>query len=134
MRYDQNNMFLPSTVEELECNSKYVVVGDPNFVEVATKSVLYAEAKGAYPIFVIPGFQPNCMTSLYKNLGYPTFEARYPSKFESIKSLASILVKVRFYNLIKFSVLTLDYWFWGRRLINNNIVLINSKKVSHVQY
>jgi hypothetical protein len=100
-------MFLPSTVQELEYNSKFIVVGDPNFVEVATKSVLYAEAKGAYPIFVMPGFQPNCMTNLYRNLGYPTFEARYPSKFESVKSVASALVKVRFYSLIKCPILTL---------------------------
>jgi len=101
MRCDQNNMFLPSTIDELEHNSKYIVVGNPDFVEVTTKSVLYADAKGAYPVFVMPGFQPNSMTDLYKNLGYPTFVARYPSKFESVKSLASALVKVRFYNLRK---------------------------------
>lgn len=101
MRYDHSNMFLPSTIDELEHNSKYIVVGNPDFVEVTTKSVLYADAKGAYPVFVMPGFQPNCMTDLYNNLGYPTFEARYPSKFESVESLASDLVKVRFYSLRK---------------------------------
>lgn len=100
LRYDHNNMFLPSTIDELQYNSKYIVDGNPDFVEVATKSVLYADAKGAYPIFAMPGFQPNCMTKLYNNLGYPTFEARYPSKFESINTVASALVKVRFYSLL----------------------------------
>ncbi|XP_025202615.1 fatty acid synthase-like [Melanaphis sacchari] len=110
--YDQNNMFLPSTVEELGRNSKYITVGDPNFVEVATKSILYAEAKGTYPIFVMPGFQPNCMINLYKNLGYPTFEARYPSKFESIKSVASALVK-KLKQITEHRAVTLIGESWG---------------------
>lgn len=76
------------------------MVGDPDFVEVATKSVLYVDAKGAYPVFVMPGFRSNCMAHLYNNLGYPTFEARYPSKFESVKSVASALVKVSSYIII----------------------------------
>lgn len=81
-------------MDELELTSKYIV-DKPDFVEVATKSVLYADAKGAYPIFVVPGFRPNNLKNLYNNLGYPTFEARYPTKFDSIKSVAEILVKVR---------------------------------------
>lgn len=86
-------MFLPITLDELERNSKYTV-SQPEFVEVVTKSVLYVDAKGAYPIFAVPGFQPENMRKLYNNLGYPTFEARYPTKFESIKSVAEVLVKV----------------------------------------
>lgn len=89
-----NTTFLPSTVEELEANSKYIV-SEPDFVEVATKSVLYADAKGAYPIFAVPGFRPTDMQIMYSNLGYPTFEARYPAKFESIKAIAEVLVRVR---------------------------------------
>lgn len=91
---DQNSAYFPSSVAELERISKYVV-DEPDFVEVVTKSVLYADAKGAYPVFVVPGFRPNVLQGLYSNLGYPTFEARYPSKFESIYSVASLLVKVR---------------------------------------
>ncbi|XP_060836307.1 fatty acid synthase-like [Rhopalosiphum padi] len=112
LQSDQNNMFLPSTVQELEYNSKFIVVGDPNFVEVATKSVLYAEAKGAYPVFVMPGFQPNYMTNLYRNLGYPTFEARYPSKFESVKSVASALVK-KLRQITEHRAVTLIGESWG---------------------
>lgn len=85
--------FLPCSVEELKANSKYMV-GRPDFVEVATKSVLYADAKGAYPVFVMPGFRPDNMRTLYNNLGYPTFEARYPVKIESTKTVAEDLVKV----------------------------------------
>lgn len=95
MRTTQNKMFLPITLDELKHNSKYTV-SQPEFVEVVTKSVLYDDAKGAYPIFAVPGFQPVNMKKLYKNLGYPTFEARYPTKFESIKSVAEVLVKVNF--------------------------------------
>lgn len=86
-------MFLPSTVDELEHNAKYIV-SKPDFVEVATKSMMYADAKGAYPIFVMPGFRPNNMKKLYRNLGYPTFEARYPENIASIKSVAEVLVNV----------------------------------------
>lgn len=94
---------LPNTLDELERISKYIV-RNPEFVEVATKSVLYADAKGAYPVFVMPGFRPDNMKNLYNNLGYPTFEARYPAKFQSIISVAEVLVKVS----IIFG-LTLDY-------------------------
>lgn len=92
-------MFLPITLNELKRNSKYTV-SEPEFVEVVTKSVLYANAKGAYPIFAMPGFQPENMNKLYNNLGYPTFEARYPAKFESIESVAKVLVKV---NITKYT-------------------------------
>ncbi|XP_022162608.1 fatty acid synthase-like [Myzus persicae] len=112
MRYDHNNMFLPNTIDELENNFKYIVVGNPDFVEVATKSVLYADAKGAYPVFVMPGFQPNCMKNLYNNLGYPTFEARYPSKFESVNSVASALVK-KLRQITEHRAVTLIGESWG---------------------
>lgn len=94
LQLENNKTFLPSTIDELQSNSKYIV-SEPDFVEVTTKSVLYADAKGAYPIFVMPGFRPNVMQTLYNNLGYPTFEARYPAKFDSIKTIAAALVKVR---------------------------------------
>lgn len=94
LQSDKNKSFLPSTIDELQANSKYIV-SEPDFVEVATKSVLYADAKGAYPVFTLPGFRPTDMQPLYNNLGYPTFEARYPAKFESIKTIAEVLVKVR---------------------------------------
>lgn len=93
-QFDYYNTLFPSTVDELRHSVRYVAVGEPDFVEVATKSVLYADAKGAYPIFVVPGFRPTGVQKLYRNLGYPTFEARYPSRFESIKSVAEVLVRV----------------------------------------
>jgi len=93
LQSDYYNMFLPGTVDELERGSKHAV-GEPDFVEVATKSVLYADAKGAYPVFVLPGFRPASMTKLYRNLGYPTFEARYPARFDSVASVARTLVRV----------------------------------------
>lgn len=97
LQFDHNNIYLPSSLDELELSYTYIV-DEPNFVEVTTKSVLYTDAKGAYPIFIVPGFRPHNLKNLYNNLGYPTFEARYPTKFESIKSVAEILVKVRQYS------------------------------------
>ncbi|XP_025423656.1 fatty acid synthase-like [Sipha flava] len=107
----QSDVFLPSTIDELLCNSKYII-SNPDFVEIATKSVLYADAKGAYPVFVLPGFQPNSMKNLYDNLGYPTFEARYPAKFESIESVAEVLVK-KLRQITEHHAVTLIGESWG---------------------
>jgi len=108
---NNNNIFLPNTLDEMKHMSKYIV-SNADFVEVATKSVLYADAKGTYPIFVVPGFRPNSLQCLYKNLGYPTFEARYPSKFDSIYSIADILVK-KLKQITDHKAITLIGESWG---------------------
>lgn len=95
MQSDYYNMLLPGTINELVVFSQYVMADEPDFVEVTTKSALFADAKGAYSVFVLPGFQPNNLQNLYNSLGYPTFTARYPAKFKSITRVAEVLVIVR---------------------------------------
>lgn len=93
---------LPESIDEL---NKLVdlVTEEPEFVEMFTNSPLSAYNKEGLPIFVVTGFRPERMKELYKNLIYPTFEARLPETIESIEHVAMILVQV----LIKSQIILL---------------------------
>lgn len=85
--------FFPGSVEELHAlNEKLTVEAD--FVEIPTKSPRLSQLKSVLPVFVVPGFKPKLVRSLYEQLLYPVFEARLPENVNSIDELAENLVEV----------------------------------------
>lgn len=85
--------FFPESAEELHLlNEK--LTKEAEFVEIPTKSPRLSQLKSVLPIFVIPGFKPKLVESLYKQLLYPVFEARLPEDITSIDELSENLVKV----------------------------------------
>lgn len=88
------NIF-PESSEELRLlNDK--LTKEAEFVEVSTKSPRYSQTKSVTPVFVIPGFKPKLIESLYKQFFYPVFEAQLPEDIGSIDELSEILVNVSF--------------------------------------
>lgn len=84
---------LPGSIDELNALVD-TIVEEPQFVEVFTSSPKFALNTEGLPIFVVTGFRPEGMKALYKNLIYPTFEARLPETIESIEHVAIKLVQV----------------------------------------
>jgi len=85
--------FFPDSVDELYLlNDK--IVNEAKFVEVQTKSPRFSQLKSVLPIFVVPGFKPKLIETLYANLLYPAFEAQLPSDVHSIDRLSEDLVNV----------------------------------------
>lgn len=85
--------FFPQSADELHLlNNK--ITKEAEFVEVQTKSPRFAQTKSVMPIFVIPGFKPKLIETLYTKLYYPTFEAQLPDVIGSIDELSNDLVIV----------------------------------------
>lgn len=85
---------LPGSIHKLNIFGR-TVTEEFEFLEVFTKSPRFADiSPTALPIFCITGFKPEKMKKLYKNLIYPTFEARLPEKIDSIENVATQLVQV----------------------------------------
>ncbi|XP_050423204.1 fatty acid synthase-like [Adelges cooleyi] len=118
-------MFLPQTTDELERISEYIV-DKSDFVEVTTKCTKYGHAKGAYPVFFIPGFRPVQLNSFYKNLGYPTFVARYPENIESILNVAETLIE-RITEITDHKSITIIGESWGGAVALLMTQLLESK-------
>lgn len=64
------------------------------FVEVSSKSPKISQLKSVMPVFIIPGFRPNYVKTIYTQLCYPAFEAKYPQNISSIDELSYTLVDV----------------------------------------
>lgn len=86
------NVFPESVEELLILNSK--MTKEAEFVEVQTKSPRFSFMKSVVPVFVIPGFKPKLIKTLYSKLFYPAFEAQLPETVCSINELSEILVNV----------------------------------------
>lgn len=84
---------LPGSIDELNALAD-TIVEEPEFVEVFTSSPQFELNTEGLPIFVVTGFRPERMEALYKNLIYPTFEARLPETIDSIEHVAIKLVQV----------------------------------------
>lgn len=85
--------FFPDHVNELYLlNDK--IVNEAKFVEVQTKSPRLSQLKSVLPIFIVPGFKPKLIETLYANLLYPAFEAQLPAVIHSIDRLSEDLVNV----------------------------------------
>lgn len=85
--------FFPGSIEELHLlNNK--ISKDACFIEVPTRSPRLSQLKSATPVFVIPGFKPKLIESLYKKIFYPAFEAQLPEQINSIDELSKNLVNV----------------------------------------
>lgn len=84
---------MPKSIDELNALAD-TITEEPEFVEVLTKSPRFMDNMEGLPVFVIPGFQTENMKKLYKNLMYPTFEAKLPETIDSIESVATTLVQV----------------------------------------
>ncbi|CAI6347084.1 unnamed protein product [Macrosiphum euphorbiae] len=92
--YQMNDVisnFFPESANELHLlNNK--IAKEAGFIEVATRSPRLSQLKSVAPVFVIPGFKPKSIESLYKQFFYPVFEAQYPEDITSIDNLAKTLV------------------------------------------
>lgn len=84
---------LPETMDELNALGNTVAV-EPEFIEVDTNSPKFADSLEGVPVFVVPGFRPERLKKLYKNLMYPTFEARLPETIDSVENVAKKLLEV----------------------------------------
>lgn len=85
--------FFPGSAEELQIFHDKIT-REAKFVEVQTQSPKLSQQKSVLPVFVIPGFKPKLIDTLYKQLLYPAFEAQIPEHFNSIDELSEILVDV----------------------------------------
>lgn len=94
---------LPGSIDELNALVD-TIVEEPEFVEVFTSSPQFALNMEGLPIFVVTGFRPEKMKALYKNLIYPTFEARLPETIDSIEHVAAKLVQVLITDYIKLPI------------------------------
>lgn len=84
---------LPESIEELNAFGD-TIIKEPEFLEVNTNSPRFVDSLEAVPVFVVTGFQPKKIRTLYENLMYPTFEARLPEIIESFECVATQLVQV----------------------------------------
>lgn len=85
--------FFPGSAEELQLLDDKIT-REVEFVEMQTMSPRLSQLKSVLPLFVIPGFKPKLIETLYKQLLYPVFEAQLPEHFNSIDELSEILVDV----------------------------------------
>lgn len=85
---------LPESIDELNAFGEKIT-DEPEFVEVFTKSPRFVDNLEGLPVFVVTGFRPEKTKHLYKNLMYPTFEARIPENIESVEEVATTLLKVK---------------------------------------
>lgn len=84
---------LPESIDELNAFGD-LITKEPEFLEVNTNSPRFTDSLEAVPVFVVTGFQPKKIRTLYENIIYPTFEARLPEIIESIEYVATQLVQV----------------------------------------
>lgn len=85
--------FFPESTDELHYLDDKIT-NEAKFVEVQTISPKFTQTKSVIPIFVIPGFKPKLVETLYTKLFYPTFEAQLPDDICSIDELSNNLVTV----------------------------------------
>jgi len=85
--------YLPNSVEDLY-SLNGIIEKEVGFVEVQTRSPRYSQLKSVVPVFVIPGFRPKHLETLYKQFFYPVFEARLPEQINSIDELSRLLIDV----------------------------------------
>lgn len=88
---------LPESIDELNAFGD-TITEEPEFLEVNTISPRFADSLEGIPVFVVTGFQPKKIRTLYENFIYPTFEARLPEIIESIENVAAQLVQVMKYD------------------------------------
>lgn len=84
---------LPESIDELHVFGDSITK-EPEFLEVNTNSPRFVDSLEALPVFVVTGFQPKKIRTLYENFIYPTFEARLPEIIESIEYVSTQLVQV----------------------------------------
>lgn len=84
---------LPGSIDELNALAD-TITEEPEFVEVITNSPRFSDTLTGIPVFVVTGFRSDRMKSLYRNLYYPTFEARLPETIDSVEYVAEHLVQV----------------------------------------
>lgn len=85
--------FFPESMDELHLFSDKIAE-EADFVEVPTMSPRFSRLKSVIPVFVIPGFRPRPIRTLYSKLFYPVFEAQLPEDISSIDELSETLVNV----------------------------------------
>lgn len=66
----------------------------PEFVEVPSLSLKYAETKGVYPIYVIPSTDAKHLQPLTSNLAYPVFCSTFSEDSGSASDIAALLLQV----------------------------------------
>lgn len=86
------NFFPTSAAELLHLKNK--ITKETGFVEVPSKSPKFSQLKLVIPVFVIPGFRPCPVKTLYTKLNYPVFEAQYSENISSVDELSNTLVDV----------------------------------------
>lgn len=84
---------LPESIDELN-ELADTITDEPGFVEVVTNSPQLSDTFEGMPVFVVAGFRPDRLKPLYRNLIYPTFEARLPETVDSVEHVAAQLVQV----------------------------------------
>jgi len=84
---------LPESIDELDALGD-TIAEEPEFAEVFTNSPQFSDTLEGIPVFVVTGFRPDRMKPLYRNLIYPTFEARLPETIDSVEHVATQLVQV----------------------------------------
>ncbi|XP_065212309.1 fatty acid synthase-like [Planococcus citri] len=82
--------YLPNDLEGLE-NIGYHSTDSLQFIEVATLSKPYADTKGVFPLFVIPGTDANQLRPMLKNILFPAFCTTFTERCDSLANIASKL-------------------------------------------
>lgn len=101
---------LPGSIDELNAFGD-TITEEIDFIEVPTKSPRFADSIGL-PVFIVTGFLPQRMKTIYDNLIYPAFEARLPETIESIEHVARILVQ-KLKSITKCGNVSLIGMSWG---------------------
>ncbi|XP_065222314.1 fatty acid synthase-like [Planococcus citri] len=86
------SQYLPNDLEGLE-NIGYHATDSLQFIEVATLSKPYAETKGVFPLFIIPGTDADQLKPILEKIHYPAFSTTFTERCESLTNIASELCK-----------------------------------------
>lgn len=97
--------FLPKSIHNLEEIGRNMASEEVKFVEMTSRCAKWAECRGVYPIFVIPGLHAFELQPLFQSLMYPVFCASLTEKSSSVHEVASKLYQVNFQNSIIFHLL-----------------------------